>query len=128
MALVMFPNDGQRASYPRASIYKNGIIGFTSGASRLFELNKYKFCILYYDADEKKIIVVLSNDEKNPAAVTLRSKISGSEITCSRFFSFFNILPTDRILCEIEAGEKPGSLVLDMKNAVKAKNNYREKK
>jgi hypothetical protein len=118
MAFVMFPNDGQRVSAPRAALTKGGVISFNRSAVKKFGLADYQRCILYYDADEQKIGVEFSNDETNNATVTLRHRVSGAEISSKNFFSYFNILPTELILCEIERAEQENRLILNVKEGV----------
>lgn len=128
MSFVLFKNDGRRILTPRVSITKGGVIGFNNGSVRRFNLSKYKKCLLYYDNEEMKIAIELLIDDNNPVSVALRHKLSSSaEITCRKFFNFFEIIPKSLIIFEPEAGEKDNTIILDMKKGIIVRNRTRVK-
>jgi hypothetical protein len=119
MAFIMFPNDGQRAYAPRAALTKGGVISFNRSAVKKFGLTDYPYCLLYYDAEEQKIGIDFSQDATNSAMVKLRQRISGAEINSKGFFAYFNILPKQLIVCEIETSEQENRLILNLKTGLR---------
>ncbi len=45
------------------TIHKYGVIGFSAQCSKTYSLQKYKYAILYYDPDCKRIGITFTNDE-----------------------------------------------------------------
>ena len=119
MSFVMFPNDGQRAYSPRAALTKGGVISFNRSAVKKFNLTDYQYCLLYYDAEEQKIGIDFSNDATNNAMVRLRQRISGAEINSKGFFSYFDILPKELIVCDIETSEQENRIILNLKEGIR---------
>ncbi len=61
MAFIKFTEHG-RSFAPRASISRTGTLSFSYGA-RNRHLADYKFCVLYYDPDTRRIGIELTNDD-----------------------------------------------------------------
>lgn len=119
MASIIFPNDGHVPSSSQVSISSDlGVFHFNKGALKQFELNKYKYCLLYYDADENKIEIQLSNDEKNSAIIKLRHNIYGSEITSKTFFKYFNIFIPGRLIYNIDKGANLDFLIINLNKKI----------
>ena len=119
MAFVMFPNDGERSYSPRSALTKGGVISFNKSAVKRFGLTEYQYCLLYYDAEEQKIGIEFSKEATNKAMVRLRQRISGAEINSKGFFSYFDILPKQLIVCDIETSEQENKLILNLKTGIR---------
>lgn len=118
MAFEVYPNEGLRITPPRASLSKAGVIGINRSAVSHFDLKKYTKCMLFYDKEEQKIKLEFSNDSQNKKNIMFRHRASGAEITSKNFFSYFKILPSHLILCDLEKGENENILILDLKRGV----------
>ena len=113
MAFVKFKKPG-RSFKPRVSVSSRGLISFSNGAVKRFEMDKYGLCALYYDAESRKVgIELLSNDESGEA-MRLRLRSTGADISASSFLSFFNIDVKETIMYEISKNENSGWLVFDL--------------
>ncbi|MBI5074499.1 MAG: hypothetical protein HZB62_04950 [Nitrospirae bacterium] len=89
MAFEKFIKKGT-ASAAKVSIRKNGTIGFTSGAITMFELEKYKFAVFYYDKADKKIGIKLTSD-KEEGSYKLQLKKSAGFIAAVAFLNYYGI-------------------------------------
>lgn len=92
MAFVKFTETGKSYS-PKVSISPRGLIGFSQGARKRFELEKYAACVLYFDADAKQVAFEFTSDLEVEGAIKLRFRPIGADISAKSFLTYFNILP-----------------------------------
>ncbi len=77
---------------PKISINRMGMLGLNDAARQKFEIDKYKFCVLFYDEDERKIGLQLTN-KAQLGAIRIRRRSVGAAIGAKSFFHYFAILP-----------------------------------
>ena len=80
-----------RGYKPKVSITKSGLIGFNQGAVKHFKLDQYDWAILYYDNEDSRIGIELTNDENEEGACTLRKRASGADVSARSFFDYYGI-------------------------------------
>jgi len=90
MSFERFTRTG-RGYKPKVSVTKNGMIGFNQGSVQRFKLEDYQYAILYFDKENKRIGVELSNDENEEGVCKLRQRTSGADVSAKAFFDFYGI-------------------------------------
>ena len=113
MAFVKFTDTGKSYS-PKVSISPRGLIGFSQGARKRFELEKYAACILYFDADTRQVAIEFTTDIEAEGAIKLRLRPIGADISAKSFLNYFNILPNVTIMYSAQPtpeGQPTGVLV-----------------
>ncbi len=106
--------DVGRVFRPRASIRSNGQIGFNHGSVKRFDLQKFTHIVLFYDKDEKKVGIKLTNDKSEPGASTLITRSGNGTVSARSFLEFYHLLPKDTTQYDIEWNEENKLLVVDM--------------
>ena len=91
MAFELFRETSSRGFKPKASVRRNGQIGFNQGVVRRFELNKYPYVSLYYDKDTRIIGVKLHEQEPSEGGIKLTVKGPTSWLSARKFLDFFEI-------------------------------------
>lgn len=80
-----------RGYKPKVSITKNGLIGFNQGAVRHFNIADYDWAILYYDTQNARIGIALTNDDNEDGVCKLRKRASGVDVSARSFFDYYGI-------------------------------------
>ena len=92
MAFEKFIKTGGRIGTPKVSIWSRGQIGLNSCAIIRFGLDKYKYVILFYDKDDKKVGIKFINDntEEGAAKIVFR-KAGGLSFSGVAFLHYYGI-------------------------------------
>lgn len=90
MAFERFTEIG-RGYKPKVSITKSGLIGFNQGAVMHFHLNDYKYAILFYDRENRRVGIGLTNDSEESGVCKLRKRESGADVSARSFFGYYGI-------------------------------------
>ena len=90
MAWVKFTQAGKGFS-PKAKLWRGGQIGFTQGAVKRYRLDKKKYVVLYFDSDEQKIGVQLTNDSEAEGAISIVNRGKSCFISAKSFLEFYGI-------------------------------------
>ena len=80
-----------RGYKPKISITKSGLIGFNQGAVRHFNLTNFEYAVLYYDRDNSRIGIGLTNDNNDNGICKLRKRVSGADVSAKSFFDYYDI-------------------------------------
>lgn len=102
---------------PRISIRQNGQIGFNNGARKRFDLDKYEFVILYYDKEESKIGIKLTNNNGESGVMRLQKRPLNIAISAKSFFEYYNILYSETKTYDPVWDEKNKMIVINLKNS-----------
>ena len=111
MAFERFTQIG-RGYKPKVSITKSGQIGFNQGAFKHFELDDYQYAVLYYDKDNLRIGIGLTNDHSEAGACKIRKRASGADISARSFFSFYGIDYTESHRYDAVWEEDEGKIIV----------------
>lgn len=114
MAFVKFTEVGKSFS-ARVSISERGMISFNQGARHKFNMDRFGYCILYYDEEENWIGVELTDDKEAEGAIRLRKRATGADLGAKSFLFYFDIVPDKTSMYEIKAGEKDNWINIDLK-------------
>jgi hypothetical protein len=101
---------------PRIAIRQNGQIGFNKGAEKRFELNKYEYIILYYDKEEQKIGIQLTNEENIKGVMKLQKRPLNIAISAKSFFEYYNISYSETKIYDPEWDEKNKMIIIKLKS------------
>lgn len=118
MAFVKFTEHG-RSYTSRASISKNGMLSFSDGARRRFGMDERGMCVLYYDADTRRIGIEFTDNESAEGARRIRLRSTGADVAAKSFVEYFNIGVRETMLFSVERDEETGLAVIDLESGRK---------
>jgi hypothetical protein len=98
-----------RSLKPKISIRGNSQIGFNNAAINDFKLSDYKFVVLYFDKDSKRIGIKPTNDKNEEGACKLRVRDNfGASIAARSYIEFYklNTLKNRRLDAELDSKDK----------------------
>jgi len=113
MAFIKFTEHGRSYS-AKVSISRNGMLSFSDGARKRFEMDKLAICVLYYDPDTRRIGVEFTADEKAEGARKIRLRSTGADVAAKSFVEFFNIGVQETTIFPLERDEDTGLAVIDL--------------
>jgi len=90
MAFVRFTKSG-RGYTPKAAIWTRGQIGFNRGAVEKFSLKDFKYAVLFFDKDNKKVGIKFTNDPTEEGANKLVFSKTGAFISARAFLDYYDI-------------------------------------
>lgn len=92
MAFIKHTNTRGRIGTPKISIWERGQLGFNQAAALKYDIASYKYAILYFDPDEQKIGIRLTNDGDEEGAIKLFiRKGSGASFSAVSFLRTYDI-------------------------------------
>ena len=104
-----------RAYRPTASIWaRGGQIGLNSGAVQRFKISDYKFAVLYYDSENKRIGIKLTNDEDEPGVMGIVKGATGVFISAVSFLDNYNIDHEKTQKYAVDYNEDEGLFIIDL--------------
>lgn len=75
----------KRGFSPKASIRRNGHIGFNYGSVARYDLKNSRHVKLFYDEDERKIGILTHVNEDEPGALHLNTKGANAYVSAKNF-------------------------------------------
>lgn len=103
-----------RGFKPKVSIWKRGQIGFNRGFVEKFDLQNYKFAILFFDRENWRIGVQFTNDNKEEGITKLKVRKTGAAISASGFLEYYNVQHDKTIKCDIEYDKKGKIFIIQL--------------
>lgn len=120
MAFVKFTRTGARIGTPRVSVWSRGQIGFNQAAVDDYGIDKFKFVVLYYDEDAKRIGLEFTNDEKADGACKLAfRKNAGVSISAIAFLKTFKIDYSETKGFDLGFDKESGFYTIDLNSPVR---------
>jgi len=120
MPFEKFTNVRSRIDTPKVSIWTRGQIGFNQGASKEYNLDGYKFVVIYYDRETQRIGIELTNDAKCEGAVKIiNRKNSGISFSATAFLKHYKIDYSETRKYGLYYDEKNKMFVVDLKKPLK---------
>lgn len=113
MAFERFTEVG-RVFRPRASLRSNGQIGFNHGSVKRFDMEKYPYVVLFYDAETNRIGVQLTNNKDEPGAATLITKNGNGTVSARSFLEYYQLTPKETTQYNIEKDTASGMLIIEV--------------
>lgn len=106
-----------RGYKPKISITKSGLIGFNQGAVRHFNLTNYEYAVLYFDRDDSRIGIGLTNDKNEYGICKLRKRASGADVSAKSFFDYYNINYGESNRYDVEWDGDESKIVVNLKSS-----------
>jgi len=76
---------------PKVSIRQNGQIGFNNGSRKKYHLDDYSHAIIYYDKDEKRIGIQLTNNSAEEGSIKIHKRSLNVALAVKSFLEFYEI-------------------------------------
>jgi hypothetical protein len=102
MSFELFKNMS-KTFRPKISIRNTGHIGFSRGAINKYNLDKYKYCKLYFDSSNKIIGFQFTSEEEEDITVKLTKRGQDMFISVKPFLNYYGI---DHSVTRIYLGKK----------------------
>jgi hypothetical protein len=74
-------------------------------------MEKYKYAVLFYDAETGRIGVKLTNDKDEAGAAALITRSGNGAISARAFLEYYNLTPKETTQRDIARDEATGMLV-----------------
>ena len=113
-----------RVYRPMASIWSRGQIGLNQGAVQRFKLDNFEYAVLFFDAENKRIGIKLTNDETEAGTTKITRGSTGAVISAASFLGFYDIEHDSTTRYAIEFDEDEGLYVINLTKPM-AKNESR---
>ena len=114
MAFVRYTKS-MKSYVPKISIWTKGQIGFNQGAVAKLHLADYKYAILFYDEDEKKIGIQFTNDSSEKGVFKIVKVRTGASISAKSFLGTYGLLHDKTIKYNVHYDENEKIYVIDLK-------------
>ena len=114
MAFERFTKIRGRSFVPKVGIWARGQIGFNKGAMEKFRIQDYDFAVLFFDEEERKIGIKLTNDPKEEGANKIIKRATGSSFSANAFLNTFDIKHDATRQYDVEFDETEKLLVVQL--------------
>ncbi|OGP07543.1 MAG: hypothetical protein A2048_08745 [Deltaproteobacteria bacterium GWA2_45_12] len=119
MAFERFTNTN-KSFISKVSIRSNGQIGFSQGLIHKFHLESFKFGVLFYDKDEGKVGIQLTNDEKESGICKLQVRPQNASLSAKAFLDFFDLDYQETRSYPMQWDEENKMIIVNLKDYKKA--------
>ncbi len=106
--------DTGKSFRPKISIRTNGQIGFNAGAVKRFELAKWGYVVTYYNEDQKKMAIQLTNDGDANGAIRLVNRPNNVFFSGKSFLEFHDIKYDETSSYDVEWLKEENILIIDI--------------
>ena len=113
MAFERFIKSG-RSYAPKVSIWTRGQIGFNRGAVNKMSMKDYKFAVLFYDRDNKRIGIRFTNNPNEEGATKITFGSTGAFVSARAFLDYYEIPREETRRYNISYDEKNDLWVFDL--------------
>jgi len=120
MAFQKFTESG-RGFKPQASIWTRGQISFNQGAAKRYNIDSYKYAVLYYDPEEKLVGIELTNDDQAEGIHKIRVRKSGTMVSAKAFLDYNDMDLSETRKYTLRKDDATGFLVIDLKEVASSK-------
>lgn len=101
---------------PKVSIRKGGQMGFNNGARGKFKLDDYEYVILYFDKENSKVGIQLTNDNNENGVIKLYKRKLDVAVSARSFLDYYSISYDKTIVYDPQWVEETKMIILDVKN------------
>ena len=92
MGFVKYTKVGSRIGSPRISIWVSGQIGFNNAAILDHDIKSYKYALVYYDSDDDRMgITLTNNDEEDGITKLIHRKGGGISFSARAFLNTYKV-------------------------------------
>ncbi|MDQ7838502.1 MAG: hypothetical protein RDU59_08420 [Thermodesulfobacteriota bacterium] len=116
MPFERFTEIRKRIDTPKAAIWSRGQIAFNQSAVEEYNINNYKYVVLFYDIDTTRVGFVFTNDEKSKGAMKLViRKAAGASFSARAFLKNYKIDFKETQRYDLTYDEQSKLHVIDLK-------------
>jgi hypothetical protein len=90
MAFERFVKPG-RIYTPSVSIWSRGQISFNQGCAIKYNLGNYKYAVLFYDQESRRIGIKFTNNEAENGAIAMNKGRTGFTLSGNAFLGYYDI-------------------------------------
>ncbi len=101
---------------PKVSIRKGGQMGFNNGSRRKFKLDDYEYVILYFDKENSKVGIQLTNDDNENGIIKLYKRELDVAVSAKSFLDYYEISCDKTVVYDPQWVEEQKMIILDLKN------------
>ncbi len=110
-----------RSSYaPKVSIRTNAQLGFSQGMVKKYNMGEFKFCELYFNKDENKIGLKLTNDDDGKVA-NIFIKENNCFISAKTFMDYYEIPYKETRSYVAVKDDSSGLIIIDLNSPMQNK-------
>jgi len=113
MAFERFTDVG-RVFKPRASLRSNGQLGFNHGSVKRFNMDKFSHAVLFFDVENNRVGIKLTNDKDEDGACTLITRGGNGTISARSFLEYYGLTPKKTAQYDIASDKETGYLVIEV--------------
>jgi hypothetical protein len=114
MPFERFTQTGQRFK-PKISIWsKGGQMGLNQGAIVKYNLDNYRYAILFFDREIKRIGIKFTNEENEEGVINFKTRKTGGVIPAKSFLDFFGIDYSETRKYDLIFDEKSKLYIVDL--------------
>ena len=113
MPFIKYTERG-RSYAPKASISRSGMLSFSEGARRRFDMDKYSHCVLYYDPEDRKVGLQLTNDADAEGARKLRLRTTGADVAAKSCVDYFDLMIGGTTSYSVDLDVSTGYVTIDL--------------
>lgn len=116
MGFVKYTKTGSRLGLPKISIWTRGQIGFNNAAMAEHGVTSYKYAVVYYDEDENRIGITLTDDDKEEGISKLvHRKGGGVSFSAMSFLKSYKIDYTKTKRYDFEYDNENKMFIINLK-------------
>lgn len=116
MGFVKYTKTGSRLGLPKISIWTRGQIGFNNAAMAEYGVTSYKYAVVYYDEDENRIGITLTDDDKEEGISKLvHRKGGGVSFSAMSFLKSYKIDYTKTKRYDFEYDNENKMFIINLK-------------
>ena len=79
-----------RSTKPQVAVRKNGCIAFNSGAIGKYDLDVFKYAMLYISDDRKRVAVQFTNSEKKEGILDIQARKGNFQLSARSFLKLYD--------------------------------------
>ena len=113
MAFERFTGTG-RSYASRVSVSKAGLISFNNGATKRFRIDERPYAVLFYDAEENRMGIMLTDNAEEAGARKIRLRESGADVAAKVFFDYYGVAVDETMVYEPTLDEEGEMVIIDL--------------
>jgi len=114
MAFKRFTKTRSRSFVPKVGIWSRGQIGFNKGAVEKYKLEDYNYVVLFFDDEERKIGIKLTNDPKEEGAAKVIKRQNAVSFSANAFLNTFEIDHEKTRKYDLDFNKEEGMFIIQL--------------
>jgi len=105
-----------RSFAPKVSIWSRGQIGFNTGATHKFHLEKFEYAVLFYDDEMMRIGIHFTNDASEVGVIKITKRPSGVSLSAKAFLQYYDLLPGQNESYDVVYSKDDNMYIIQLKS------------